>query len=67
MADPIKGLPYREIRFDATGSLLADDGLKQAVAAGGIDDLSYSRMAGIAAQIRRGIGTTVCSACSPTC
>jgi hypothetical protein len=39
MANPIKGLSYREIRFDATGALLDDDGLRQAVAAGGVDDV----------------------------
>jgi hypothetical protein len=39
MADPIKGLSYREIRFDAAGAIMDDAGLKQAVAAGGIDDV----------------------------
>ena len=39
MADSIKGLSYREIRFDAAGATLDEGGLAEAVAAGGIDDL----------------------------
>jgi hypothetical protein len=39
MADSIKGLSYREIQFDASGAMLDEGGLSQAVAAGGIDDL----------------------------
>jgi hypothetical protein len=39
MADPIKGLSYREIKFDASGATLDEGGLAEAAAAGGIDDL----------------------------
>src|ERR1700733_7062046 len=37
--ESIRGLSYWEIQFDPTGTLLADAGLKIAVAAGDIDDL----------------------------
>jgi hypothetical protein len=39
MASSINGLSYREVTFDAAGTLTADDGLVAAVAAGGIDDV----------------------------